>query len=384
MTSQRSIEIDMLRGISILFVILLHIAIRANIRETSIGDLVSPQWYNFLFRSGFYGVAIFFVISGFLITKSAITKWGNVCDVSAKEFYLFRIARIIPLLVILVVILSILHIFEVPGFVIREGVTSLGRAAIAALAFHINWLQIQVGYLPGSWDILWSLSIEEVFYFCFPALCLLARKEWHFVGLASVFVLLGPWARVALYVGNELGSKNYLANMDGIALGCITAILVSRWSVPQKWRKWLIAAGVGLLLFILYFRGLVYQLGLTKNGLYMTVLSLGVCLFLAGNFGSKRTRWLENVAPFRWLASMGRYSYEIYLTHMFVVVAIVMLFRKFELAGNWYYAIYVTAIAGSFVLGRVVSRYLSEPINRRLRERWLPKFSSKEKSRVSA
>ena len=47
----------------------------------------------------------------------------------------------------------------------------LGRALVAALTFHINYLEATRGYLPGSWDILWSLSVEEAFYLFFPLIC---------------------------------------------------------------------------------------------------------------------------------------------------------------------------------------------------------------------
>jgi peptidoglycan/LPS O-acetylase OafA/YrhL len=111
---------------------------------------------------------MFFVLSGFLITTSALDKWKALPNINLCEFYLKRFARIMPLLVALLLVLSILHITEVKGFVINPNSTILLRALFAALTFHVNWLEIQVGYLPGSWDVLWSLSIEEVFYLFFP------------------------------------------------------------------------------------------------------------------------------------------------------------------------------------------------------------------------
>jgi len=155
--------INTLRGISILSVILLHINIRVPFSETLLGSSMPNMIYKVLFWSGFYGVCIFFVISGFLISTSALNKWGSLPDIKPGGFYSMRFARIIPLLVSLLVVLSFLHLEGIKGFVINPEQTSLGRSIFAALTFHINLLEIQTGYLPGPWDILWSLSIEEVF-----------------------------------------------------------------------------------------------------------------------------------------------------------------------------------------------------------------------------
>ena len=65
---------------------------------------------------------------------------------------------------LLLVILSLLHCMEIPKFTIDPEKTTLSRAVFAALTFHVNLLEIEVGYLPANWDVLWSLSIEEFFY----------------------------------------------------------------------------------------------------------------------------------------------------------------------------------------------------------------------------
>ena len=62
-----------------------------------------------------------------------------------------------------------------------------GRALLAVFGLHLNWYEGVTGYLPGNWDVLWSLSIEEVFYLGFPLLCLALRRE---ALLGTVLVLL--------------------------------------------------------------------------------------------------------------------------------------------------------------------------------------------------
>ena len=112
----RNNGIDILRGLSILSVILLHFNIRVPFSETFIGAQFPKMLYSLLFWSGFYGVCVFFVISGFLITTSALNKWGSLPNINMKQFYSMRFARIIPLLVLLLVVLSTLHLGGVSGF----------------------------------------------------------------------------------------------------------------------------------------------------------------------------------------------------------------------------------------------------------------------------
>lgn len=277
---KRNGGVDLLRGLAILSVILLHVNIRVPFNETGLGGLLSQRWNGILFWSGFYGVPMFFVISGYVITHSALKRWTTLPQLKVRDCYAMRFARIMPLLVVLLIVLSAFHLLEVPKFVIKPERATLGRALLAALTFHVNWLEIKVGYLPSAWDILWSLSIEEVFYLGFPLLCLAARKEWHFVAVASCFLMISPWARVALFPDNELGDKNHLAYMDGLAIGCFTALAAHRIRFSARTLVGLLVLGAAMVIFVVGFRSQVFALGLTKNGLYISILSAGTALVL--------------------------------------------------------------------------------------------------------
>ena len=80
-----------------------------------------------------------------------------------------------------------------PGFVVAR--TSLGRALFAALTFHLNQLEIAVGYLPAAWDVLWSLSLEEVFYLAYPLLLRFAPRPWLVAVSGALLIFAGPLAR---------------------------------------------------------------------------------------------------------------------------------------------------------------------------------------------
>lgn len=377
--------IDLLRGLCIVAVVLHHINLRIHFRDSGLGQLLGPAANRALFWNGYYGVRMFFVISGFLIATWSLKRWGTLNHLHRRQFYLMRFARIVPCLAALLLILSVLDRFGVPRFNINTQHTSLGRALLAALTFHINWLEARTGYLPAAWDVLWSLSVEEVFYVFFPLLCTLLRKPALLIGLFSCFVLIGPFARV--HIQNELWADyGYLSCMDGIALGCLAAMVAARMKLSDKANLAFKISGALLCLLIAVFRGTAARLGFYKVGLDVTVLEIGSALLLiaiqqssesyAGSkpisnkpisaFSLKRIgdAMYRSTAFLRWF---GRNSYEVYLTHMFAVWPMVGLFFYFHqsihLAPLWFLG--TLALSGG--LGYLVAHFYSEPLNHQLR-----------------
>jgi len=389
-TEKRVPGIDLMRGLCIVAVVLHHINLRIHFRDSSLGQMIGPAANRVLFWNGYYGVRMFFVISGFLITTWSLKRWGSLSQLDRRQFYLMRFARIVPCLAGLLLILSVLDRLGVPRFTINPQHTSLPRALLAALTFHVNWLEARTGYLPAAWDILWSLSVEEVFYVLFPLLCTLLRKPALLIGLFSCFVIVGPFARV--HTHNELWADyGYLSCMDGIALGCLAAIFAAKVRLNHKSNLALRIAGAALCLLITVFRGTAARLALYKVGLDVTTLQVGAALlviamqqsfearaaldhstflsssvrtgsaFILRIFGIALAR---STAFLRWF---GRNSYEVYLTHMLVVWPMVGLFFHFHQGLNtaalWFFVI--TALTG--VAGSVLARFYSDPLNRRLR-----------------
>lgn len=382
--------IDLLRGLCIVAVVLHHINLRIHFRESSLGQWIGPAANRVLFWNGYYGVRMFFVISGFLITTWSLKRWGSLSRLDRRQFYLMRFARIVPCLAGLLVFLSLLDRLGVPRFTINTQHTSLGRALLAALTFHVNWLEARTGYLPAAWDVLWSLSVEEVFYVFFPLLCSLLRKPALLIALFSCFVIAGPFARVQTH--NELWADyGYLSCMDGIALGCLAAMLAAKVRITHKSNLALRIPGIALILLITVFRGTAARLALYKVGLDVTTLEIGTALLLIAlqqSFEARATLdhslllssnvRTRSAAMFRSLGSalfrstgflrwFGRNSYEVYLTHMLVVWPMVGLFFRFyqslNMAVLWFLAI--TAFTG--IAGHVLARSYSDPLNRRLR-----------------
>jgi peptidoglycan/LPS O-acetylase OafA/YrhL len=359
--------VDLLRGLAIFFVLMNHVNMRLLIANVPYTNGLPDQLVSSLVWNGQHGVQIFFAVSGFLITSMTLGRWGSLSRVKVRDFYLMRFARIAPLLFLLLIVLSILHFAHFNNFVVTSKAGGIGRALVAALTFHVNVLEARRGYLPGNWDILWSLSVEEIFYLFFPLVCKLFGRGKLLIVLLLGFVVLGPFARTALAQGNEIWKEySYLGGMDAIALGCLTALLVSRlrFSRPALWM--LGGFGTGLLIISLGFSIRTETWGLDRNGLNMTILAVGACMVIAT---VAQAKW-KSPRVMNPLLKLGQRSYEVYLTHMFVVFG---LFQLFVIAGkpmSAVLALFIVVVVIAVLLGKVVARFYSEPMNRLIRERW--------------
>jgi peptidoglycan/LPS O-acetylase OafA/YrhL len=364
--------IDLLRGLSIFFVLMNHISNRLLGADVPYTHLLPAQLVHILVWNAQLGVQMFFVISGFLITSITIRRWGSLPQVSLRGFYRFRFARIAPLLLLLLAVLCTLHFADMHHYVVPPEKGGLGRALLAALTFHLNELEIHRGYLPGNWDILWSLSIEEMFYLFFPLACLLlAGKKLFgrnvvFPALLFVFVILGPFGRTRFAHGNEIAEDySYLGGMEGISWGCLTALALSRRHFSRRAIWALGIAGTVVVSASLIFSWQAYRGWLGKTGLNFTLLGVGTCMFIAA---TAQTQWRSPriLAP---LVRMGRYSYEIYLTHMFVVFTFFDVFLHAGKPMRGVPVLFVLTILVAALLGAGVANLYSEPANRFLRNR---------------
>jgi peptidoglycan/LPS O-acetylase OafA/YrhL len=359
--------VDLLRGLAILFVLLNHVHMRLLIAGIPYAAHVAKRLIASLVWNGQFGVQIFFAVSGFLITSTSLRRWGKLSSVSLRDFYLLRVARIAPMLLALLAVMTILHYAGVSVFVVSEKTGGIGRALLAALTLRVNVLQAQHGWLPANWGVLWSLSVEEMFYLFFPIAALVLGRRNFFVPILLCFVALGPFARTIFARENEIwAEQSYLGGMDAIALGCLTALLVRRVQFSRIALRALAAAGAILILFILVGLRLTHVPVIGESGLDMTIIALGTCLVI---IAAAQTQWKgpRFLAP---LFRLGQCSYEVYLTHMFVVFAFFALFVKFGSPIWSVPLLFVATIVAAAAAGDIVARFFSEPVNRLLRNRW--------------
>lgn len=376
--------VDLLRGLSILAVVLLHCSIRFLVNEVRMGSGLPRFWRHLLLENGGNGVTVFFAISGFLITLTSVRRFGGLERMRPGQFYRIRFARIAPLLLLVLAVLSVLHWGSLHGNAFHawhvKSAVGLPRALFSALTFHLNWLEAKTGYLPANWDVLWSLSVEEMFYVFFPLVCVgllggrspLRRVGWPLLfALAAALLVLGPWAR-SVWITTEIGQeKSYLGGMNAIAMGCLFALLCERMARAGRQRAgWL--RGTELLGWVLIAWFATWPRWhwlhstnrfLARHDLDDTLLPLGVCLVMLGSVlrgSGSGGGWFT--APIRWF---GRHSYEVYLTHEFLVVVGVQAFLRWHGTRPGLWTVAITALTAP--LGWAVARWFSEPLNRRLR-----------------
>jgi peptidoglycan/LPS O-acetylase OafA/YrhL len=370
--SQRFAAVDVLRGLSIIAVVLFHISISLGTQSARLGDVVRPFFFHVFFDNALDGVSAFFAISGFLITLTCLRRFGSLQNIRPLTFYRIRFARIAPLLLLVLGVLSLLHTERVIGFLIPGEVASLPRAVFAVLTFHLNWLEGTHGFLPAPWDVLWSLSVEELFYIAFPIACLALR--WRpgrilFGMLLAALLIAGPLARTVWSAGNPIWStRSYFGGMSSITMGCITAMLAvayqRRWGVPRKGLLLaIVLCGILVVALIVQPRSWVYCQPLWRTGTGTTVVVLGVCAILFGTVlrDHPGSAWS---APLRWF---GAYSYEIYLLHLFIIHALSAFSAQHTPEKSHLLLLWVAAMLFlSGVVGWMTSKCFSAPMNRLL------------------
>jgi peptidoglycan/LPS O-acetylase OafA/YrhL len=306
--------LDGLRGIAILLVIP-HNA-----------DIITPvmsgpmKLFTILGNRGWIGVELFFVLSGFLITeqlwlsRDAANYFGG--------FYARRVLRIVPLFVVAVVLgLLLMRVLGGPG----DASAPTPAWVLLLGLLLVNWTEPLGLSFPGL-PQLWSLAVEEQFYLVWPVVVrgLASRLITVAVGVAVVALAL----RIAFLSGGMLPEKVYMwtvCRMDALALGALAAVFVQRWRVrnvvprPMAWIVCSVLIALGGALFTRLYAGDSWPtqtLGYTCLGLAFMLMLLGA---VANDLSSRQSPML-GILRSKLLASVGRYSYGMYVFHMFFVI----------------------------------------------------------------
>ena len=365
----RNYKIDLLRGISILLVLLHHFNIPYKLHDTFLGVQVFGESFSTLIaRNGNYGVTMFFVISGFLITQHTLQRSGTLAQIKLKDFYIRRIARIFPCLVLLVVMVTCLGALDLKPFMNQapNGVeVSYGLTVFSAFGFWMNQLIIEYGWVNYALGVLWSLSVEEVFYLAFPLLCWgLGRGKGLILFLLAV-ICYAPYFRW-LHFGEESGAYlyHYFSSFDGIAMGCLTAIYAQHFKGAIHNQKMIITVTV-FLMMVLYLYAPIKEVSTWGISVFALFTALLIFCFAQEPKAEPISYTAKSLVWF------GQRSYEMYLFHLIILGLIKVVYLPKETVSVEKLMLLPIYFIAVFILSWLIEKYYSTPLNVKIRKRWI-------------
>ena len=274
---------------------------------------------------GLLGVTVFFVLSGYLITRLLFAEFSQTGRIDFKGFYTRRVRRLVPAIVAVVVVTIILcTIFN------HVMLTKMRPDILPSLVFINNWWQIlnQVSYFnavgdPSPLTHFWSLAIEEQFYLLWPPLIyLIMRMGGRLTALRRLALGLAVCSIAAMFI-----LYNPAADPSRVYYGTDTrafSILLGAWlafipegqlrqspatSTPARFDALGLAAIAGLVLMCVFVPG--YASFQYRGGTLLTTL-LTLVLIAASVQGDSALGRVLSLPPLTWL---GTRSYSIYLWH---------------------------------------------------------------------
>lgn len=290
----------------------------AHASPTMPAALTSSFFFQFLGSSGL-GVRIFFVISGYLITKLLILeKEKNGC-ISIKQFYLRRALRIFPIFYIYILIIIFIKITIVPS------ILSSYRDVLPAVFYLWNYKHFFMSTNGNSnWFLghFWSLSMEEQFYLLWPvvfALFYIKSNGSKLTRILLTMMLLMPIVRIATYLWMP-DSRGQIGMMlqtggDAILMGCYGAVIESKASFKEKYLKYL--KNKPLIIFSIIFLFIISPLldkhfkGAYKLSIGISLKNVFVLVFIL--FSIHVPTAYQRVLNHKILVQIGVLSYSLYV-----------------------------------------------------------------------
>ena len=343
-----------------------------------------------LFKSGFLGVTVFFVLSGYLITGILISEVEEEGTIDLKNFWLRRIRRLVPAVMSMAVV-----IIFVSAVVNRIIFTKGCKDFLASVLGFNNWWQIfnKVSYfeaagVPSPFTHCWSLAIETQFYLIYPLILLgiyklaksrgegRAKRGLLFAGVTLLLALISVILMIVLFDPQQDASRVYYGTDTrafSLLFGALLAILWEYRMVPRK-----LSASVNMVLGSLSFAVLLVMtiaINGSSNFWYRggqfvgTILTVLVIYTVSG-----RKLWLSRFLSNPVLKWIGDRSYSIYLWHY----PIILLISKGIKASWW---ITLIEIVLSVVLAELSYRFIETPIRHGIIGEYLNILRSRPKSR---
>lgn len=343
-----------------------------------------------LFKSGFLGVTVFFVLSGYLITGILISEVEEEGTIDLKNFWLRHIRRLVPAVMSMAVV-----IIFVSAVVNRVIFTKGCKDFLASVLGFNNWWQIfnKVSYfeaagVPSPFTHCWSLAIETQFYLIYPLILLgiyklaksrgegRAKRGLLFAGVTLLLALISVILMIVLFDPQQDASRVYYGTDTrafSLLFGALLAILWEYRMVPRR-----LSASVNMVLGSVSFAVLLVMtiaINGSSNFWYRGGQFLGTILTVLMVYAvSGRKTWLSRFLSNPVLKWIGDRSYSIYLWHY----PIILLISKGIKASWW---ITLIEIVLSVVLAELSYRFIETPIRHGIIGEYLNILRSRPKSR---
>lgn len=343
-----------------------------------------------LFKSGFLGVTVFFVLSGYLITGILISEVEEEGTIDLKNFWLRRIRRLVPAVMSMAVV-----IIFVSAVVNRIIFTKGCKDFLASVLGFNNWWQIfnKVSYFEAAgvtspFTHCWSLAIETQFYLIYPLVLLgiyklvksrgegRAKRGLLFAGVTLLLALISVILMIVLFDPQQDASRVYYGTDTrafSLLFGALLAILWEYRMVPRR-----LSASVNMVLGSVSFAVLIVMtiaINGSSNFWYRGGQFVGTILTVLMVYAvSGRKTWLSRFLSNPVLKWIGDRSYSIYLWHY----PIILLISKGIKASWW---ITLIEIVLSVVLAELSYRFIETPIRHGIIGEYLNILRSRPKSR---
>lgn len=343
-----------------------------------------------LFKSGFLGVTVFFVLSGYLITGILISEVEEEGTIDLKNFWLRRIRRLVPAVMLMAVV-----IIFVSAVVNRVIFTKGCKDFLASVLGFNNWWQIfnKVSYfeaagVPSPFTHCWSLAIETQFYLIYPLILLgiyklvksrgegRAKRGLLFAGVTLLLALISVILMIVLFDPQQDASRVYYGTDTrafSLLFGALLAILWEYRMVPRR-----LSASVNMVLGSVSFAVLLVMtiaINGSSNFWYRGGQFVGTILTVLVIYAvSGRKTLLSRLLSHPVLKWIGDRSYSIYLWHY----PIILLISKGIKASWW---ITLIELVLSVVLAELSYRFIETPIRHGIIGEYLNILRSRPKSR---
>ncbi len=295
-------EIDGLRAVAVLAVVLYHAKI----------SFLGRDW----FQGGFIGVDIFFVISGYLISKIIFTELERSDSFSFKRFYERRARRILPILfVVMLVSFPFAWLYLLPSDFI-----DYSKSILSSLSFSSNFFFYFNTTEYGTDSALlkpflhtWSLSVEEQFYLLCPVVFLIAYKWFrnYLLSFCVIGLLLSlQFSEMMALRDSDLNFYLLPSRAWELLTGTLVALIERKYGRANDSLTSKLAPSIGLLLIVY---SIVSFNSSTPHPGYVTVVPIiGIALII---FYAHANEVVGRVFSSKALVSIGLISYSLYLWH---------------------------------------------------------------------